>query len=211
MLLPAGLVLAYLAGSFPTAYLAGRARGVDLGAVGSGNYGATNVFRNLGAGPAALVVAVDLAKGLLPVLLIPRAMPMPGLSLSMHQVLLAIAAVLGHVFSIFLRFRGGKGIATAGGAYLALAPVPTLVAALAWVAVVLATRIVSLASLTAAVVLLAGVLLREEVAAGGGWVLAWLTVAIVALVFWTHRENIGRLQRGEERRIAVGRSGGDRR
>jgi glycerol-3-phosphate acyltransferase PlsY len=200
-----GLAIAYLAGSFPTAYLAARARGVDLGAAGSGNYGATNTFRNLGAGSAAIVLAVDFAKGLLPVLLVPRWLPASGLSLITHGVLLAVAAVLGHVYSVFLRFRGGKGIGTAFGAYLALAPGPTLLAALAWVAIVLVARIVSLGSLVAAIVLLAGIVARSVGSPGGDLPLLALTAALVAFVFWTHRANIGRLRRGEERRITIGR------
>lgn len=200
-----GIAIAYLAGSFPTAYLAGRVRRIDVGASGSGNYGATNTFRNLGAGPAAIVLAVDVAKGLLPVLLVPRWLPEPGLSPITHEVLLAVAAILGHVYSVFLRFRGGKGIGTAFGAYLALATGPTLVAALVWLVIVLVARIVSLASLAAAVVLLAGVLIGSAGSTDGDLPLVVLTVALVAFVFWTHRANIGRLKRGEERRIRSGR------
>lgn len=200
-----GIAIAYLAGSFPTAYLAGRVRGIDVGASGSGNYGATNTFRNLGAGPAAIVLAVDVAKGLLPVLLVPRWLPEPALSPITHEVLLAVAAILGHVYSVFLRFRGGKGIGTAFGAYLALATGPTLVAALVWLVIVLVARIVSLASLAAAVVLLAGVLIESAGSTDGDLPLVVLTVALVAFVFWTHRANIGRLKRGEERRIRSGR------
>lgn len=200
-----GIAIAYLAGSFPTAYLAGRVRGIDVGASGSGNYGATNTFRNLGAGPAAIVLAVDVAKGLLPLLLVPRWLSAPGIPPITHEVLLAVAAILGHVYSVFLRFRGGKGIGTAFGAYLALATGPTLVAALVWLVIVLVARIVSLASLAAAVVLLAGVLIESAGSTDGDLPIVVLTVALVAFVFWTHRANIGRLKRGEERRIRSGR------
>ncbi len=203
-LLALGIGIAYLSGSFPTAYLAGRTRGVELGDVGSGNYGATNVFRTLGAGPAAIVLAVDVAKGFLPVLLIPRWFPVPAIEPVTHGVVLAVAAVLGHVFPVFLRFHGGKGVGTAFGAYLTLAPWPTLFAGLAWVAVVLLSRIVSLASLTAAVVLLAAVTLWD-LEAGGDLALFAFTAVLVVFVFWTHRANIGRLRRGEERRITAGR------
>ncbi|CAN5311943.1 glycerol-3-phosphate 1-O-acyltransferase PlsY [soil metagenome] len=203
-LLALGIGIAYLSGSFPTAYLAGRTRGVELGDVGSGNYGATNVFRTLGAGPAAIVLAVDVAKGFLPVLLISRWLPVPAIEPVTHGVVLAVAAVLGHVFPVFLRFHGGKGVGTAFGAYLTLAPWPTLFAGLAWVAVVLLSRIVSLASLTAAVVLLAAVTLSDP-EAGGDLALFAFTAALVVFVFWTHRVNIGRLRRGEERRITAGR------
>lgn len=197
-----GLLLAYVAGSFPTAWLAGRARGIDLGAVGSGNYGATNVYRNLGWGPALVVVTVDIAKGYFPVQLLPGWLPADGLAPVAYQVLLAGAAVLGHVFSVFLSFRGGKGVGTAAGAFLALSPIALLLAALTWGAVLAWRRIVSLASLAGALVLLAAVWTlhaREP----GAWPLMLATTLLAAFVFWTHRENIGRLRRGEERRISA--------
>jgi glycerol-3-phosphate acyltransferase PlsY len=199
------LALAYLAGSFPTAYLAGKARGVDVGAVGSGNYGATNVFRSVGAIPAIVVVIVDVAKGFLPVVLLPRLVPIDSLQPMTYAVAVAAAAILGHVFSIFLRFRGGKGIGTAAGAYLALAPWALLAAAFAWLAMVLLTRIVSLASLVGALALLAGVVITDSGPRGSDVVLGAVTAVLVAFVFWTHRANLGRLARGEERRIATGR------
>ena len=207
MSLTLGLLVAYLAGAFPTAWLAGRAREVDLGAVGSGNYGATNVYRNLGRGPALAVVAVDIAKGFLPVALLPGWLPASGPGAVVYPVLLAVAAVLGHVFSVFLGFRGGKGIGTAAGAYLALAPAAILLAALAWGLVLAWRRIVSLASLSGAVVLLVTVWALD---AGelDAWPLLLATTLLAAFVFWTHRENIGRLRRGEEKPIAAGGGGG---
>ncbi|MBW3660652.1 MAG: glycerol-3-phosphate 1-O-acyltransferase PlsY [Gemmatimonadetes bacterium] len=200
--LAAGLAIAYLAGSIPTAWIAGRARGVDLGKVGSGNYGATNAYRTLGAGPAAVVVVVDVSKGLLPVLLLPRWLPVEGVSEVAHQVTLAAAAVLGHVYSLFLGFRGGKGIGTAAGAYAAMAPWATLVATLGWGVVLAVTRVVSAASLTAAVALLIAVW-----AFGRETPLVVATTLLVAFVFWTHRENVRRLLRGEEKRIRKGGAG----
>jgi glycerol-3-phosphate acyltransferase PlsY len=204
-----GLLLAYLAGSFPTAWLAGRAKGLDLGAVGSGNYGATNVFRNLGWGPALIVVAVDVAKGFVPVEFLPGWVPAGGLSEVAYQVLLAVAAVLGHVFSIFLRFRGGKGVGTAAGAFLALAPTALLAAALVWAFIVAWRRIVSLASLAGALALLVAVWAGHGREAGA-WPLLLVTTVLAAFVFWTHRDNIGRLRRGEEKRIAAGHAKGKR-
>lgn len=197
--LVSSLAIAYLAGSIPTAWIVGKAKGVDLGSMGSGNYGATNVYRNLGAMPAAIVVLVDVSKGLLPVLLLPRLLPVEGWSTIGYQVAIAAAAVLGHVYSVFLGFRGGKGVGTAAGAYVALAPWATLVAVLTWGAVVAASRIISLASLTAAVVLLLAV-----VVLGGETVLIGMTGLLVTFVFWTHRDNLGRLTRGEEKRITRG-------
>ena len=196
-----GLLIAYLAGSFPTAYLVGRAKGVDLGRMGSGNYGATNVFRTLGGGPASLALVVDVAKGFLPVALLPRWLTPSGLGPGTFAVLLAVAAVLGHVFSIFLRFRGGKGVGTAAGAFLALSPWSILVAAAAWLVVLAWRRIVSLASLVGALALLASVVALHARDWPVTWPLVALTAFLCAFVFWTHRENIGRLARGEEKPI----------
>lgn len=201
-----GLAIAYLAGSFPSAWLAGRVVGVDPGQAGSGNYGATNVFRTLGAGPAVVVLVVDVAKGFLPVYLLPRLWP-AGIDPVTHGVLLALAAVVGHVWSAFLRFRGGKGIGTAAGAYLALAPWALLWAALVWGAIVVATRLVSLASLIGALTLLAAVVALDFGPEGSDVAIVIATGALVAFVFWTHRQNIGRLARGQEKRIASGRWG----
>jgi glycerol-3-phosphate acyltransferase PlsY len=201
MSLTIGLLIAYLAGSFPTAYLVGRAKGVDLGRMGSGNYGATNVFRNLGRGPASLALVVDVAKGFLPVELLPRWLSPSGLTPGTFAVLLAVAAVLGHVFSIFLRFRGGKGVGTAAGAFLALSPWAILLAAVVWIAVLAWRRIVSLASLAGVVVLLAAVAGFHARDWSREWPLVALTGLLCAFVFWTHRENIGRLLRGEEKPI----------
>lgn len=205
MRLALALALAYLAGSLPTAWIVGKARGVDVGSVGSGNYGATNVFRTLGTGPGIVVLIVDVAKGFLPVRFLPRALPNDALEPLTYAVLLALAAVLGHVFSLFLRFRGGKGVGTAAGAYLALAPWALLGAAVTWGLMVALTRIVSLASLVAAVVLLAGVVVLDFAPRGSDLVLGGMTAGLVAFVFWTHRTNIARLARGQERRIAFGR------
>ena len=201
MTIPLRFLIAYLAGSFPTAYLVGRAKGVDLGRIGSGNYGATNVFRTLGKGPASLALAVDVAKGFLPVELLPRWLTPSGIGPGTFAVLLAVAAVFGHVFSIFLRFRGGKGVGTAAGAFLALSPWAILLAAGAWLVVLAWRRIVSLASLVGALVLLAAVVALHARDWPVTWPLVALTAFLCAFVFWTHRENIGRLARGEEKPI----------
>ncbi len=198
------LAVAYFAGAFPTAWLVGRARGVDVGRQGSGNYGATNVFRTLGPAPAVIVMLVDVAKGFLPAAFLPRALPVEGLAPQTHAVLLAVAAVVGHVYSVFLGFRGGKGIGTAAGGYLAIAPWALLAALGVWLVVVAATRIVSLASLAGALALLVGVVVIDFAPAASDVVLVVVTTLLVAFVFWTHRANIGRLARGQERRIAPG-------
>jgi acyl phosphate:glycerol-3-phosphate acyltransferase len=195
-----GLVLSYLLGSIPSAYLAGRAfRGIDLRQHGSGNLGATNVYRVLGAKIAALVLAADMAKGIIPVLVIPPLTSVAQAPLRLHwAIAYGIAAIAGHVRSAFLLWRGGgKGVATAFGVFLALAPVATLIAFVVWIAVVLAWGFVSLASLAASAVLPIAVALMYGVHDPRFAV----CVLVAVFVFWTHRANIGRLRRGEEPRF----------
>ncbi|MBL0939738.1 MAG: glycerol-3-phosphate 1-O-acyltransferase PlsY [Gemmatimonadaceae bacterium] len=197
------VALAYAAGSFPTAYLVGRANGVDLRTVGSGNLGATNVQRTLGWGWGGLVYLVDFLKGWLPTLLLPG---IAGVTAGWPWgVVIGIAAIAGHVKPVFLLGRGGgKGVATASGVFMALAAVPTLIAVGVFVAVVAFTRYVSLGSMIAAVTLATALIVMS----GGFTPLVLVACGIAAFVIWTHRENIGRLRRGEERRIGGSRSAG---
>jgi glycerol-3-phosphate acyltransferase PlsY len=195
---PALAVLtAYLGGSVPFAYLVGKAfRGIDLRHHGSGNLGATNVFRVMGARLGILVLTLDVAKGALPVLYLPRMSDLtPG---GWWTITIGLAAILGHVRPIFLLLRGGgKGVATAAGVFLGLAPVATLGAIAVWSAVLLASGFVSLASLTAALSLPLTILLRDGVRSP----LVAVSAAVAAFVTWTHRANIRRLRRGEEHRF----------
>jgi glycerol-3-phosphate acyltransferase PlsY len=192
-----GVVLSYLAGSIPSAYLAGKVRGVDLRKHGSGNLGATNVVRVLGPKIGALVFIADLLKGFLPVYFLPRYAE--TLRPDLWALVYGVAAIAGHVKPIFLLGKGGgKGVATASGVFLALAFVPMLIAEALWIVVFYFTRYVSLASLVGAAVLPIAIL-------------AWFrnpqapvfiaSVIIAAFVFWTHRANIARLRRGEEHRF----------
>ncbi len=188
------LALAYLVGATPTSYLVGRLIfGIDLREHGSGNLGATNTFRVLGWAAALPVAIVDVAKGWLPVMLFPRwdQVPEPEWALAYGA-----AAIVGHVFSVYVRFKGGKGVATSAGVFLALAPWAVLVGLVAWVAVVAVTRIVSLGSLAAAVTLPVAVYFTGEPAA-----VLWLAVGLACFVIYAHRSNIGRLLRGEENRF----------
>jgi glycerol-3-phosphate acyltransferase PlsY len=190
------LVLAYVVGSFPTAHLVGTANGVDLRTVGSGNLGATNVFRTLGWKWGLLVYVVDFLKGLLPVLYLPRLAGVEG-GASLWAMAFGVLAIAGHVKPLFLLGRGGgKGVATASGVFVALAPFAALCAVGAFVVCVAITRYVSLGSLVGAAVLAAVLVLRD-----GATPLTYLGATIALFVFFTHRENIGRLMRGEERRI----------
>jgi glycerol-3-phosphate acyltransferase PlsY len=193
----AGLLIAYLAGSIPFAYLAGKLfKGIDLREHGSGNLGATNVFRVMGWKIASVVMLLDMAKGALPVLLLPPhfAPNQPVL----WAIAFGVAAIVGHVKSAFLLWKGGgKGVATAGGVFLALAPIPSLISLSMFALVLYLSGYVSLASLTSAVTLTIAVAIMYGVKSPIAIACALITV----FVFWTHRSNIGRLRRGEENRF----------
>jgi glycerol-3-phosphate acyltransferase PlsY len=186
---------AYLLGSVPFSFLVARARGVDLRAVGSGNLGGANVWRSCGFGPFLVAVTCDLLKGFLPA----RA----GLWLGLPPpsvVLIGVCAILGHTFSLFMRFRGGKAVATSGGVLLAIAPLLMLFGIAVWVIVLLAARISSVASLAAAgaVVAVATALLLLGRLSPAYAALVW---GGAALIVYLHRANIQRLRNGTENRF----------
>jgi len=190
------LLLSYVLGATPTSYWVGRFFfGVDLRTVGSGNLGATNTFRALGWKAAIPVAVVDVLKGWFPVWFFSQHDYTSAWAWTMGY---AGAAILGHVFSFWVRFKGGKGIATSAGAFLALAPWGVLVALIAWLVVTFTTRIVSLGSLAAAVTLPVSLFFLPH---KGGDALLAFTVALALFVFWAHRSNIRRLLRGEENRF----------
>jgi glycerol-3-phosphate acyltransferase PlsY len=189
------LLASYFLGAIPTSYLLSRFfAGIDLRRQGSGNLGATNLYRVLGwryAVPAALV---DIAKGLIPVVVFaPRETPS-----QMFALACGIAAIVGHVFSVFVRFKGGKGVATAAGVMLGLTPLALAVSALVWAVMVRITGYVSLASITAATVLPVAVYALED---GSSPTLLWIAAAIAAGVIVLHRRNIERLLKGTESRF----------
>ena len=194
---------AFLAGAFPTSYLAGKLlKGLDLREHGSGNLGATNVFRVMGAWPAVLVLAVDIFKGFAAVSWLPRLAVTDNLILL--QVILGLAAVAGHIFSPFVGFRGGKGVATAAGVFLAICPLAVLYCLAVWGAVFALFRIVSVASLAAALCLPLFVRLTVDPALPGFAVISSFSYGIALAVILTHRSNIGRLFRGQEKRLSRG-------
>ncbi len=187
------LALSYVMGSIPFAFLAGKANGVDLRSVGSGNLGATNVMRTLGWKWAAPVFLADALKGGIPAGLFPWFIN------TQHSdywaVAYGVAAITGHAKPIFLLFRGGgKGVATSAGVFLALTPKATVAALVVFAVTVKLTGFVSLGSLLAALVLPVGVALTQ----GVGSLFFWPSLALAAFLFWSHRANIGRLRRGEE-------------
>lgn len=192
------LLASYLVGAIPTSYLAGRLfRGIDLREHGSKNLGATNVYRTLGWQYAIPVGLFDIAKGAVPVLVFaPRVSDSQLFALGC-----GIAAILGHVFSVFVRFRGGKGVATAAGVMLGLTPLALGVAALAWLLVVALTGYVSLASIVAAAVFPVAVRFLERLDRPE---ILWLDALVAAAIIWLHRANIRRLLNGTESRFGRG-------
>lgn len=199
-------VVAFLLGAVPTGYVAGRVlKGIDLRTVGSGNLGATNVYRNLGLLPAILVMAIDMGKGALAVYLGLYAFgPVVERLPDLTGLLCALAAVLGHSLSPFVGFRGGKGVATAGGAFLVLAPLPALSALLVWAVLLATTRLMSVASLAGAVVLPVSLALEELSRADAGprrWATLIFAALVAAWVVFRHRSNIERLREGTEGRL----------
>lgn len=201
----AALILAgaYVAGSIPSAYLAGRwLRGIDLRTMGSGNLGATNVYRELGVAPALAVLAVDALKGAVPAVLAPRLIGASGNAATWWALGCGAAAIVGHARPVFLLWKGGgKGIATAAGVFLAVTPIAMLAAFAAFLAVVSATRYVSLASLIGAAVVPIAEWLRAGRTPG-----FYAGIAVAVFVVYTHRTNLQRLCAGTERRL--GRVGG---
>lgn len=187
------LVAAYLLGAMPTSYLAGQARGIDLREHGSRNLGATNVYRVLGWSWAIPVGLVDVAKGAVPVWLFGRWAGGP----TWLAPALGVAAVLGHVFSPFVGFKGGKGVATACGMFLALAPAAVLIAVPVWAGSLWLTGYVSLASLLAAGSFPLWVRLTNPAASPA----FWAAVGLAALIVVSHRGNIQRLLAGTENRF----------
>jgi glycerol-3-phosphate acyltransferase PlsY len=190
------LLLAYVIGSTPTSFWVGRfIFGVDLRAVGSGNLGATNTFRILGWKAALPVALVDVLKGWFPVWFFPQH---DYTSTWAWTLAYAGAAILGHVFSFWVKFKGGKGMATSAGALIGLAPWGVLVALVVWLVVVFSSRMVSLGSIAAAAALPISLFFVPH---KGGDMLLIFAFALAAFVIWAHRSNIGRLVRGEENRF----------
>jgi glycerol-3-phosphate acyltransferase PlsY len=189
------VVAAFVAGSLPFGWWAGRLRGVDVRAVGSGNTGATNVSRALGRRTGAAVMALDILKGVVPVL---AAHAVGGIGVA---TLAAAAAIAGHIFSPFLGFRGGKGVATGCGATLALVPLVGVGITAVWIATIALTRYASLASIAAAIAFP-----TLAFALGEPWPVRAFAIAGAAVVVWRHRANIARLRAGTESRVGARRA-----
>ena len=192
------VVASYLIGAVPASYIAGRmAKGIDLREHGSGNLGATNTFRVLGAKVAAPVMVFDILKGTFPVAAFSQ---WDSSGDWRWELAYGAAAIVGHVFSIYMRFRGGKGVATSAGVFLGLAPVALGAGVAVWLAALKVGRMVSAASILAALavgIMLALTPVQQEV--------RYLGFAVVAFVIFAHRSNIGRILQGTEPRFGRGK------
>lgn len=187
------VVFAYFMGSIPMGVILGRLKGVDPRKTGSGNIGATNVMRAAGKKMGIITLILDTAKGFLPVAL--------GTALGVHVYVIALvglAAFLGHVFPVFLRFKGGKGVATALGVYLAVSPLTILGAFVVFIIVAAIWRYVSLASMIGATVVPIGLYL-----VGAPWAFVVMAGLITVVVLIRHKDNITRLTKGTESKLSL--------
>ena len=197
---------AYLLGSIPTGFLAAKAKGIDIRSVGSGNIGATNAMRVLGKPAGIAVLLMDALKGFGAVWLCqvwlcysipPQLLGAPLAGFETHSIIAGIFAVLGHNYTCWLKFKGGKGIATTAGVYLALAPWALLVGLVVFILAVLITRYVSVGSIAAAIALPATVWIMSP----NNLLLGIVTTALGALAIYKHKSNLRRLMAGTENRL----------
>jgi acyl phosphate:glycerol-3-phosphate acyltransferase len=200
----AAAILGYLLGSCPTGLLISRARGVDIREHGSGNIGATNVLRVMGKRWGYLVFALDALKGFAAVrlaLVLASFLNPGGPYRDLVGIAGGLAAILGHTFPVWLRFRGGKGVATSAGVLLGLMPIAVVSVFLVWLVLFKLTRYVSVASIGAAFALpiFVAVYLRIKMVAGES--LLPFSILIAGVVIWRHRANIQRLLHGNEQRF----------
>lgn len=202
------VLLSYLLGSIPSGFLVAKAKGVDIRSVGSGNIGATNVFRILGKGAGIFVLTADAVKGVAAVMIaepVVRQYFFPSDNLTnfgrpeiydYFREVAGICAILGHNYTCWLKFKGGKGVATTAGVFAALAPAAFSIALATWLVVFAASRYVSLASIVAAVALPIAVWLT-----GNGALLIGISAVLGALAIYKHKANIERLLAGTENRL----------
>ena len=195
------LILAYLIGSIPTSFIFAKVlKGVDIRKHGSGNVGATNVFRVVGKIPGIIALIIDILKGVLAVLILPNIFFNNTigitLGLELYKILLGMCAISGHVWTVFLNFKGGKGVATTAGVIIALAPKVFAGSAAIWVLVFSIFKIVSIASITASIFLpIFALLFQRSIAI----ILFCVLLSLVGA--YKHKANIKRLLRGEEKKL----------
>lgn len=193
-----GIITAYLIGSIPTSYLIGKIKGVDVRRHGSGNVGATNVLRVMGKLPALITLIIDIGKGAVAVTLIAVLFYQKNatISFSVLRALLGLAVIIGHNWTVFLNFKGGKGVATSIGVFMVIFPVGLLIGLVVWVVTVWFTKYVSLGSILLAISI-------PIIAAFSGARLEIVLLAVTSCVIicYKHKGNINRLLLGTENRI----------
>lgn len=203
------LVVAYLVGAVPFGFLIARARGVDIRTVGSGNVGATNVFRSVSKALGLITFALDAFKGFAGVVFVPRVVAaLSGMEFAADMRLAVVCGamtVVGHNWTCFLRFKGGKGVATSAGFLLGVTPAGVGIAFGVWLVVFVAWRYVSVASIVAALVLSAVVWVPLRLYVEHGWWLPAVLSGLGVLAVWKHRSNMVRLMAGTESRFEFGR------
>lgn len=196
------VIFSYLVGSIPTAYLTGRLlKGIDIREVGSGNVGATNVFRTVGKTTGVIVLFIDITKGVVPVVIASRIFPEPYTEAA--QILTGIAAICGHNWTVFLKFKGGKGVATSTGVVLSLVPMAALTALGIFIATVAITRYISVGSIVAAAIL--PILVKIMYPSQN--VLFIFTLLLSLLIILKHKSNIQRLLKHEEHKFSFKKTG----
>lgn len=191
------VLVAYIVGATPFGFLAGKMKGIDIRQHGSGNIGATNVLRVLGKPVGITVLVLDVMKGLVPVIVAKLVSDS-----SLVHIATAMAAILGHNYTFWLGFKGGKGIATTGGAILPIMPWALIAAVLGWIIVLKISRYVSLASIAAALIIPLTLVVENLITGTWEWNIFGFGMFVCLLAIWKHRSNIGRLIRGEENRFA---------
>ena len=203
------LLAAYIIGSLPTAIIAGRLlKGIDIRKHGSGNAGATNVFRVLGWKPGIIVLLIDMFKGFVVVFYLSSIVPGNAMDYSIVQVSGGLVSIFGHIFTIFAKFKGGKGVGTAAGVFLGLEPLPVLICLAVFIGIVWITRYVSLGSIIASIILPLTILLQSYILAKPA-TQANLIISLILMIIIiiTHHSNIIRLMRGRENKLSFGKSG----
>lgn len=194
-------LLAYIAGATPFGFLVAKWKGVDIRKHGSGNIGATNVIRVMGKKVGIPVFALDFLKGLLPVIFVRNWALSHGLDPAWPSLLAGLGAVMGHNFTFWLGFKGGKGVATSAGVMLALLPVALLAGLVVWLALFYSTRFVAVASIGAGAALPLAVIVQRALTGNPALPMLGFAVVIGGLAVWRHRSNIKRLLNGTENRF----------
>jgi glycerol-3-phosphate acyltransferase PlsY len=200
--------IAYLLGSIPFSFIAGKLRGIDIREHGSGNVGATNTLRVLGTVPGIIVMLLDMFKGALAVIIAKHLIP--ECSDTMYELELVscgVVAIIGHMFPVFLRFKGGKGVATTAGVFLSLTSFAVLWALLVFIAIVMLTRYVSLGSISAAITAFIIELIRNYTSEFSHLPTLIMLGIMVWFIIFKHRSNIGRLLHGTENKISFSKKG----